>query len=169
MPILGAHMSIAGGYYRAVELAHTAGCDCVQVFTKNNNQWRAKVISESEASQFRASLTDLKIGKPLSHSSYLLNLASPNRPLWEKSIEALLVELQRAEQLGIPYVVIHPGAHMAAGEDAGLANIIAALNQVHEQTPRLACQVLLETTAGQGSSLGHRFEHLATILAGVKQ
>lgn len=160
-------MSIAGGYDKAVELARAAGCDCVQLFTKNNNQWRAKTISDAEACQFRERITEFRIAPPLSHSSYLLNLASPDRLLWEKSIEAYIIELERAEQLGIPSVVVHPGAHMAAGEEQGIANVVAALNRVLAQTADLACQVLLETTAGQGSCIGHRFEHLAAILAGV--
>ena len=102
MPILGAHMSIAGGYYRAVELAHECGCDCVQLFTKNNNQWRAKELTDEDAEQFQAALARLGIGHPIAHDSYLINLASPDDELWEKSVEAFRVELLRAEKLGIP-------------------------------------------------------------------
>src|SRR6188768_353447 len=110
MALLGAHMSIAGGYYKSVEIAARCGCDCVQLFTKNNNQWRAKEISDEEASAFRGKLAELKITHPLSHDSYLINLAAPDDELWRKSIEAFIVELRRADQLGIPYVVTHPGS-----------------------------------------------------------
>ena len=168
MPIFGAHMSIAGGYYKAAEAAEKVGCQCVQLFTKNNNQWRAKPISDDEADRFRAALTELSIAHPLSHDSYLINLGSPDKALWKKSLEALVVELQRAEQLGIPYVVAHPGAFTTSSEEAGLRAIARGLDEVHRQTRSLAAQVLLETTAGQGSCLGWKFEQLASILDQVK-
>jgi len=168
MPILGAHMSIAGGYYKAVEAAHEAGCDCVQLFTKNNNQWRAKPIEQTDVDQFQAALQERGIGHPIAHDSYLINLASPDAALWKKSVDALIVELQRAELLGLKYVVAHPGAFTTSSEEAGLRAIIRALDEVHAQLPEVAVRCLLETTAGQGSNLGHRFEHLAAILAGVK-
>jgi deoxyribonuclease-4 len=167
MAILGAHMSIAGGYYKAVELAHSAGCDCVQLFTKNNNQWRAKPITAEDAAKFREALARLKIKCPLSHDSYLINLAAPDDVLWKKSIDSFVEELQRAEILGIPYVVTHPGAFTSSSEDAGLSRVIQALDEVIGQTSDLQVGVLLETTAGQGSCLGWRFEHLAAILEGV--
>lgn len=166
-PILGAHMSISGGYYRAIELARAAACDCVQLFTKNNNQWRAKDISQIEANQFRDKLKELNIVHPLSHSCYLLNLGSSDKALWQKSIDTYVVEMRRAEQLGIPFVVLHPGAHMGMGEEAGIANVVTALNEVLQKTSDLHCQVLLETTAGQGSGLGHRFEHLGAMIERV--
>jgi deoxyribonuclease-4 len=168
MPILGAHQSIAGGYYKAVEIAHRTGCDCVQVFTKNNNQWRAKPISDEEAKLFRDKLAELGIRHPLSHDSYLINLGSPDAELWKKSVDAFVVELQRAEQLGIPYVVTHPGSYTTTSEEAGIKRIIRALNEVHKQTRGIAAKCLLENTAGQGSNLGWRFEQLAAILEGVK-
>ena len=108
--ILGAHMSMAGGYYKAVEIAHRAGCDCVQLFTKNNNQWRATDITPEDVSRFRNALGKLGISHPIAHDSYLINLASPDKALWRKSVDAFAVELRRAEQLGIPYVVAHPGS-----------------------------------------------------------
>lgn len=169
MPVLGAHMSIAGGYYTAVERAKEAGCDCLQIFTKNNNQWRAKPITPSEAEQFRATLAELNVAAPLSHSSYLINLAAPNLELRVKSIEAFVIELQRAEQLGIPFVVLHPGSFTTSSENEGLANIIDSLNQVHGQTPGITSQCLLENTAGQGSNLGWDFGQLATLINGVKE
>ncbi len=168
MAILGAHMSMAGGYYKAVETAHRDGCDCVQLFTKNNNQWRAKEITDDDVARFRTALAELKITHPISHDSYLINLASPDRELWAKSIDALVIELERAERLGIPYVVAHPGAYTTSSEKAGLKKIIRGLNELHKQTRGIRARCLLETTAGQGSNLGWQFVHLATILDGVK-
>src|SRR5690606_20808129 len=153
MAILGAHQSIAGGYYKSVEIARRTGCDCVQLFTKNNNQWRAKPIADDEAALFAATLKRLKVKHPLSHASYLINLASPDGELWKKSIDSFIVELQRAEQLGIPYVVVHPGAYTTSSLEAGLKRVAAALDEVHRQTPGLRAMTLLETTSGQGSCL----------------
>jgi deoxyribonuclease-4 len=163
MPILGAHMSIAGGYYKAVEYARACGCQCVQLFTKNNNQWRAKELTDDDVRLFREALKCTGIGYPLSHDSYLINLASPDAELWQKSIEAFRVELLRAERLGIPYVVTHPGAFTSSTEAAGLRRVSQALDIVHSQTRGIRALTLLENTAGQGSCLGWKFEHLATI------
>ena len=193
MPILGAHMSIAGGRYKAVERAKKAGCECVQIFTannhqwpkpansgvktasqsvglqcKNNNQWNARPITDDEAKRFRDALQTLGIKHPLSHDSYLINLASPDDELWKKSIDAFVIELQRAEQLGIPYVVTHPGTFTTSSEEAGLWRVVEALDEVHSQTPDIGARCLLETTAGQGSCLGCKFEHLGAIIDGVK-
>lgn len=168
MSILGAHMSIAGGYYKAVEIASRCGCDCVQLFTKNNNQWRAKPISDDEAARFRAALKDLKINHPIAHDSYLINLASPDDTLWHRSIDAFVDELQRAEQLGIQYVVTHPGSFTTTDEQTGLRRIIEALDEVHARADGIEARCLLENTAGQGSALGWKFEHLGTIINGVK-
>ena len=162
-------MSIAGGYFRAVERAHEAGCDCVQLFTKNNNQWRAKDLTDEDAERFQEALERLKIGCPASHVSYLINLASPDETLWARSVESLEVELLRAERLGIPSVVIHPGAFTDSSEEAGIGRIVAALDAVHRRTAGIKASVLLENTAGQGSSLGWRFEHLGAIVAGAAE
>ncbi len=168
MAILGAHMSIADGYHRAVERAQLCGCDCVQLFTKNNTQWKARPIAEEEARQFAEALAETGVSHPISHGSYLINLASPDKQLWKKSIDAMVVELRRAETLGIPYVVIHPGAYTSGSESGGLRLIVRAIDTIHRQARGCRAECLLETTAGQGSSLGCRFEHLATILDGVK-
>jgi deoxyribonuclease-4 len=167
-PILGAHMSIAGGTHLAVERAHEVTCSCVQIFSKNNNQWRAKPITCEQVEQFREALVQFGIGHPLIHSSYLINLAAPDRALWKKSIDAFIVELQRADQLRIPYVVLHPGAFTTSSEQAGIKRIIRALDEIHAQTRDLDSGCLLENTAGQGTCLGWRFEQLAAILDGVK-
>ncbi len=178
-------MSVAGGFYRAVERAAAESCDCVQVFTTPPRQWpkglagttssaenanrlRAKSISPDEVDRFRQALADCSITHPLSHSSYLINLASPDPALWKKSLEAFVIELRRADQLGIPYVVLHPGAHMGAGEEAGIRKVCRALNEAHRRTRGIRSQCLLETTAGQGTSLGWRFEQLAAIFDGVR-
>jgi deoxyribonuclease-4 len=162
-------MSIAGGYYKAVDIAHECGCDCVQLFTKNNNQWRAKELTDEDARLFREALTRTGVGYPLSHDSYLINLASPDDELWRKSIEAFRVELLRAEKLGIPYVVTHPGAFTSSTEAEGLRRVSQALDIVHGQTRGMQTVTLLENTAGQGSCLGWRFEHLAAIRNGAAE
>jgi deoxyribonuclease IV len=168
MAILGAHMSIAGGYYKSVEAARKAGCDCVQLFTKNNNQWRAKDISVDDAARFKAALGEHGVAHPISHDSYLINLASPDPELWKKSIDAFIVELFRADQLGIPYVVTHPGAFTTSSEARGIKRVAKALNEVHKQTRGVGAMCLLETTAGQGTCLGAKFDHLAAIIDGTR-
>src|SRR3954454_16349686 len=167
MAILGAHQSIAGGYYKAVELAHKLKCDCVQVFTKNNNQWRAKELTDEDVRLFRGKLKELGVTHPLAHDSYLINLASPDPVLWKKSVDSFVMEMLRADRLGIPYLVTHPGAHTVSSEEQGIAAIVRALDETHRQTRGIKTKCLLETTAGQGSCIGCRFEQLATILDSV--
>lgn len=163
MAILGAHQSIAGGYHKAVERAHLAGCDCVQLFTKNASQWASKSIQPDDANRFRKALQESKISHPIAHDSYLINLASPDPQLWRKSVDAFVAELGRAEALDISYVVTHPGAYTTGSEEGGLRNVVRALNEVRQQCRGLRAQCLLETTAGQGTSLGWRFEQLRAI------
>ncbi|HEV3079490.1 MAG TPA: deoxyribonuclease IV [Gemmataceae bacterium] len=169
MPLFGAHMSIAGGYYRALEIAHKYDCEALQVFTKNSNQWNAKELTEADIGLFQDTLGRTRVRALLAHDSYLINLASPDKTLFRRSVEAFVVEVQRAERLGLHYLVTHPGAHVGGGEEAGLARVATALNEVHRRCPGYRVQVLLETTAGQGSCLGHRFEHLAAILEQVAE
>jgi len=169
MPILGSHLSITGGYFKAVERAAAVGCACVQIFTKNNNQWRGKPLLPEDRARFQTALAEHKIVAPLAHNSYLINLGSPDDDLWQKSLEAMIVEMERAHELGIPYVVAHPGAFTTSTEEEGIARIIQAIDEIHRRTPQVASQILLETTAGQGSCLGWRFEHLAEILSGVRE
>jgi deoxyribonuclease IV len=168
MAILGAHRSIAGGYDKAVERASMCGCDCVQLFTKNNSQWAGGDITAGEAKRFSDALDTFGIIDPLAHDSYLINLASTTPLLWRKSVDALAAELHRAEILGIPYVVTHPGAFTTADEATGLRNIVKAMDEVADRTSGLRARCLLETTAGQGTALGWRFEHFAEVLEGVK-
>ncbi|HBH51047.1 MAG TPA: deoxyribonuclease IV [Planctomycetaceae bacterium] len=169
MPPLGAHMSIAGGYHRAVEAAAELGMDCVQIFTKNNNQWTGKPLTDSDIAEFRATLDRTGVTLPCSHDSYLINLASPDPALWQKSLEAFIIELERAEALGCIGVVMHPGSHVSSTADEGLAKIIEALNQAHRATRGVKVQTWLETTAGQGTNLGWRFEELQHILGGLQE
>lgn len=169
MPLFGAHMSIAGGCHRALEIALEFKCDTVQLFTKNNNQWNAKPLSAEEITTFRRLLKRSGLRFPTAHDCYLINLASPDPALYRKSLEAFVVEVERAEQLGIKYLVMHPGAHMESGENVGLARVAAALDEVHKRCPGFKVKVLLETTAGQGTSLGWRFEHLAAIFKACRE
>ena len=162
-------MSIAGGYYKAVIAANNAGCDCVQVFTKNNNQWRAKPITDDDATRFVEAMKEHSIADPLSHASYLINLASPKEELRTKSIDAMIIELERAHQLEIPHVVFHPGSFTTSSEPEGLDAIVDSLNTILQRTDKLASIPLLENTAGQGSNLGWKFEHLAYIIDSVSE
>jgi deoxyribonuclease-4 len=162
-------MSIAGGLDKAPLRGKQVGCDTIQVFTKSNRQWRAKRISDQEIEAFKANLAATGIGPVVAHDCYLVNLAAPRRAVWKKSVAAFRVELERAERLGIPYLVTHPGSHAGAGEAEGLRRVTEALNALLAALPGAGVRILLETTAGQGSSLGHRFEELAAILAGVEQ
>jgi deoxyribonuclease-4 len=169
MPLFGAHMSIAGGCTTALELARAHGCPAVQLFTKQPTQWAARPLPDEEVRTFRRLRRTAGVRVALAHDSYLINLASPDEALYRKSLEAFVEELQRAERLGLRYLVTHPGAHMDAGEEAGLARVAAALDEAHARCPGFAVRVLLETTAGQGTTLGHRFEHLARILSLVAE
>ncbi len=163
--LFGAHMSIAGGMDQAVDRAHLVGCDALQVFTKNNNQWRAAPFREGEVEAFRRCLAETGIGPVVAHDGYLINLAARAKPLWRKSLAAFLVELERCATLGIPYLVTHPGSHGGAGEAEGVRRAAEALEAALARVA--GPMVLLETTAGQGNSLGWRFEQLAAIRAAV--
>jgi deoxyribonuclease IV len=157
-------MSIAGGYYKAVEAASEVGCDCVQLFTKNNNQWACKPILDSEVELFRNSLKTLKIKRPLSHASYLINVASGKDDLWQKSVDSLVVEWQRAEQLGLDGVVFHPGSFVDSTEQEGLSRVAKAIEHVAKIVKPTDCWLLIENTAGQGSCLGWNFAQLGWLI-----
>ena len=163
-PLLGAHMSTAGGVDRALERGAAIGCGCVQLFLKNNMQWSGPPLRAEEITRFRQHRLPA-----FAHSGYLLNLASPNPANRHRSIAALVDEIQRATALGIPFIVLHPGAHLGAGEEAGLRTLVASLDEVFAQTGRSPVRIALETTAGQGTCLGHRFEHLAFALDRCRQ
>ncbi len=170
MPVrIGAHMSIAGGCDRAVRAARAVGFVAVQLFTKNNNQWKAPPLTDAHVAAFRGALDESGIVGPVAHNSYLINLGSPDDALWNKSIDAMTVEVERCEALGIGDLVAHPGAHTGSGEEAGLARVAAGLDEVHRRTRGVAARIDLETTAGQGTCLGHRFEHLGRIIGRVAE
>lgn len=161
---LGAHESIAGGLHLAFERAHLVGCDAVQLFVKSNRAWAVKPLTEEEIRLFKERAVETGIYPAVGHASYLLNLAAPDEDLWRKSRDTLIIELERCEALDIPYLVLHPGSHMGAGEEEGLKRVAQALGQVHGATRGFRVRILLETTAGQGTNLGYRFEHLAWLL-----
>ena len=161
--ILGAHMSVAGGLEKAFERGKSVGCETIQIFSKNSNQWKAKPIIDSEARAFKAAMAETAIGPVLVHDSYLINLGHPDRTAWGKAVQAFVDELHRCEQIGAAFLIAHPGAHVGSGEEEGLAQIARGISAAHEQTRGFKTRVLLETTAGQGTTLGHRFEHLARL------
>jgi deoxyribonuclease IV len=165
----GAHMSISGGLHKAFGHGERAGCDTVQIFSKNQQQWRGKPLTEQDIALFQAEQLRTGFEPLIVHDSYLINLASPKDELWEKSIAAFADELERCAALGIPYLVTHPGAHVGSGEEAGLRREADALNRLFDAGTGAPTMVLLETTAGQGTCLGHRFEHLATLIELVGQ
>jgi len=166
--MFGSHLSISGGMHKALLKAEELGMASVQVFTKNQAQWAAPALLDDTVSQWQTHCNRLQFQQTVSHDSYLINLASPDQALWNKSIDAFEEELRRCAVLGIPYLVTHPGAHMGTGEDAGLARVAAALDIIHGRLSADGVTTCLEITAGQGSCLGHRLEHLATIIERVK-
>ena len=161
--LLGAHMSVAGGPSKAIDRALSIGCTAMQIFVKNNMQWFAAPFADSELREFTGHPRRGELRSVFGHSGYMINLAAVNTDFHAKSLRALSEELVRADQLGLPFLVLHPGAHMGAGEEAGLTQITASLDTVLSALPEVKTRVALETTAGQGSSLGHRFEQLAWI------
>jgi deoxyribonuclease IV len=158
--LLGAHMSIEGGLHRALERGHSIGCTTIQIFTRNNARWAARDLMDEEIRQFQTIRAQHPIQPVFAHCSYLINLAAGNE-FYEKSIAALITEVRRAESLRLPFVVLHPGAHMGIGEEEGLIRVVAAINQVIDATSSSKCKIVIENTAGQGSCVGCKFEHLA--------
>ena len=168
--LLGAHMSVAGGLDKAIDRAELVDSNAVQIFTKNQRQWNAKPLTDEQISVFRERFAQSEsIQCVVAHDSYLINLASPKDDLWEKSIAAFRDELERCEALGIPYLVTHPGAHVGSGPEAGRARVVEALDRIHMDLPGYSVLTLLETTAGQGTTLGGTFEELSEIRGGLRQ
>jgi deoxyribonuclease-4 len=160
--LLGAHMSIAGGPAKALERGRSIGCSVIQIFVKNNTQWFAKPFTETELAAYHKYPDRPKL--VLGHTSYLINPGAKNPEFREKSFRALSEELSRADQLDLPFLVLHPGAHMGDGEETGLTRIVSSLDAVLAALPCGKCRIALEITAGQGTCLGHTFEHLAIII-----
>ena len=167
--LLGAHMSIRGGVSMAIDRARSIRCTAMQIFVKNNMQWFARPLTGEE---IRVFLNHVQRGELLSvfgHANYLINLAATNPQFHANSIRALAEELVRADQLELPFLVLHPGAHLGAGEEPGLKKIADSVDEVFRKIPKVKTKIALEITAGQGSCIGHRFEHLAHIIANVRE
>ena len=162
--LIGAHMSVAGGVSKAVDRAELHGCEALQIFSKNANRWVSKPLDRAEIRRFRRRVDDTGIGPCVSHASYLINLATTVPALRQMSIDAFVDELDRAHQLGLLGVVIHPGTCTAGSEDDALTLIAAAIRTAFKARRRRPTMVILEHTAGQGRVLGHRFEQLATMI-----
>ncbi len=165
---LGAHVSIAGGADLAVLRGMELDCEALQIFTKNNNQWKAAPLQRDVIERFRANIADSGIHPVVAHTSYLINLGTPDKALWKKSCASYATELERCELLGVQYLVLHPGSHTGAGIDKGLANVVRALNETNERTRGYQVMTLVEHMAGQGTNLCGDFEQLARLLEQVE-
>jgi deoxyribonuclease-4 len=167
--LLGAHMSIGGGVHTAIERACSIGCTSMQIFVKNNMQWFARPLTRPEIGAFLKHTQRRELLSVFAHANYLINLAATNPQFHANSLRALAEELIRADQLKLPFLVLHPGAHLGAGEEAGLERIIESIDRVLSGIPKIKTRIALETTAGQGSCLGSKFEHLAYIISRVRE
>jgi len=169
--ILGAHESVSGGVHTAFERSAEHAGECLQIFSRNQRQWKAAAVTRGEASRFRAESEGwgIALTQVMVHNSYLINLATPDRENLRKSRRAMLSELIRCQRLGVDLLVFHPGAHLGRGEDEGLARVIESLEELTEKTSGSSVRLVLETTAGQGSNLGYCFEHMRAILDGVAE
>ena len=160
-------MSIAGGVDRALDRGASIGCDTIQIFLKSNMQWTGRRLTKAETQRFLARQRATMIAPVFAHACYLINLAAVDAPTLRHSVAAMIDEIERATQLGVPFIVVHPGAHMGAGERAGLHRTARSLDEIFRATRESPVKIALETTAGQGTNLGHRFEHLAEIMESV--
>jgi deoxyribonuclease-4 len=165
----GAHMSTTGGVWKALERGASIGCEVVQLFVKNNMQWFGRPFLPSDVAAYANQFAACHFSCVFGHTGYLINLGAPPSPNRDNSIKSLIQEIELAADLGLPFLVLHPGAHLGAGEAAGLKQIIAGLDQVFRATRATPVRIALENTAGQGTCLGYRLEHLAAIYNGVKQ
>ncbi len=166
--LLGAHESISGGLHMAFERAKEDTCEVLQIFSKSSHQWQAKPLTEKDLEAWQKAWKESGIKVVVIHDSYLINLGSPKEGAWRRSVEAFRVEVERAGVLGVKHLVFHPGAHGGTGEKEGIKRIIRALNEVHSATEDCNVMSTIETTAGQGSYVGYRFEHIAEIMDGVE-
>ena len=167
--LLGAHMSIAGGAHMAIERAGSIHCTAMQIFVKNNMQWFARPLSTDEIRAFLDHQQRAQLASVFAHANYLINLAATNPQFHANSLRSLAEELIRADHLELPFLVMHPGAHLGAGEEAGLEKIAASIDAIWRVIPKVKTKIALETTAGQGSCLGHRFEQIAHIISKVRE
>jgi len=169
MMLIGAHLSVAGGVDTAFDRAGELRCTAFQIFTKSNRQWRARKLKSKEIEQYHQKQAETGLAPVICHASYLLNLGTPDDALWNKSIDALEIELERCELLKIPYLVIHPGAHVKSGVEAGLKRVSEGLDVVHDRLAGVDVKVALEITAGQGTTLGFTFEQIAQMIETCQQ
>jgi deoxyribonuclease-4 len=167
--LLGAHMSIAGGVDTAIERARSINCTAIQIFVKNNMQWFARPLTREEIRTFREHQQRGELLSIFAHANYLINLAATNGQFHANSIRSLSEELVRADQLELPFLVLHPGAHLGAGEETGLDKIVESIDCVLSGLPKIKTRIALETTAGQGSCVGNKFEHLAYIISRARE
>lgn len=162
-------MSVLGGLHLACARGREAGCEAIQIFVKNERQWRAPALREEQARAFKDARKEHGIGIVVAHDSYLINMGSSDPDLWKKSVDAFTDELERCETLDLAGLVTHPGSHGGAGEEIGIANMIRGLDEVQRRTRGFRTRILLETTAGQGTSLGWNFGQLRGILDNLKE
>lgn len=165
----GAHVSVSSGIFNAPQNGLESTCDVIQIFTKNQMQWKVPELTEDEIAKFKSEEKRTGVKAVCVHASYLINLGGFDAAKLRRSRQTFMVEMQRAEALGIPYLIVHPGSHMGKGEAAGIERIAESLDFVFEKYPDFSLQVLLEATAGQGDNLGYRFEQLAAIRQRVKE
>jgi deoxyribonuclease-4 len=164
-PLLGAHVSVAGGFVEGLRRGTGLACEALQIFVKSPSQWQSKPLAAEDAQAFRAAHAASAIGPVVAHAAYLINLAAPDPQILAKSRAALADELRRCEALGVTALVVHPGAHLGTGVEAGLTAIARSLDAVATEVGSCPTRILLEITAGQGTVLGSRLEHLAAIRA----
>jgi deoxyribonuclease-4 len=162
-------MSIAGGVHTAVERAMKIGCTTMQMFVKNNTQWKGRPLSEDDISTYKKLLSESSIGPVVVHDTYLINLCATDKGILKKSRAALRDELDRAEALGVEYLNFHPGSHLGAGEPEGIKRVTESLDVIHEGTRGYRVKSVVETTAGQGTAIGYRFEQLRVMIDGVEE
>jgi len=167
--LLGAHMSVAGGAFKAFGHGEKYGCTAIQIFTKSSNQWKAKELSDDDIDKYFSEQERTGIKMVVAHDSYLINLGSPDEAMLQKSRDAFLIEMQRCETLKIPYLVTHPGSHLGQGEEWGVKRIAESLSWLHEQTEGFKVKIALETTAGQGTNLGYKFEQISSMIKQASQ
>ena len=165
--LLGAHMSILGGLHRAIARGEALGCTALQLFTRNNLQWRAKPLAPDAVARFRDAWDASSIGPIVAHANYLINLAATDPRIRRRSLDGLILDLRRAAAIAVPWLVLHPGHHQGAGDEAGLRRVADLARRALDAVAGQPVGLLLENTAGQGTALGHRFEHLAWLLHAI--
>jgi deoxyribonuclease-4 len=162
--LLGTHVSTRGGIHRAFERGTKIGCATMQVFTKNSNQWTGKAFTEEDIQNYKIAKVKSTIDPVFAHAAYLVNLCAANPATLIQSRSALIDELERAQQLSLRGVIVHPGSHLGAGEEEGIKRIAESIDVAHRKTPAFSTLTILETTAGQGNAIGYRFKHLRRII-----